>query len=220
MNIKNITLTPVLYEYLHQVSLREAHYLKQLREETSRLPNAVMQITPEQGQFMTLLAKLISARKILEIGVFTGYSSLCLAQALPADGLLIALDINEDYTNIAKRYWEAAGLTDRIRLKLGNALESLEKLHTEYLSDPFDLVFIDADKTNYNQYYESALKLLRQGGLVIIDNTLWNGYVADNAIQDEDTKAIRELNLKIHADNRVSMSLLPVADGLTLAMKL
>ena len=219
MSNKTLPLNDELYQYLLSVSLREPEVLEQLHRESTSDPMVRMQSAPEQGQFMALLVRLLGARKCLEIGVYTGYSSLWVALALPQDGLLVACDTSEAWTAIARRYWEAAGVRDRIRLELAPALETLERLLGDGQAGSFDFVFIDADKENYRAYYEQSLLLLRPGGLIVIDNTLWSGSVADNTIQDADTCAIRALNKFIHTDERVHMSLLPVADGLTLVMK-
>lgn len=209
-----------LFDYLLSVSLREPPILRQLREETALHPWARMQIAPEQGQFMALLVQLLKAEKTLEIGVFTGYSSLCVALALPPTGKIIACDISEEYTNVARRYWQAAGVADKIELRLAPALETLDSLLANRQAETFDFVFIDADKENYLNYYERALLLTRRGGLIAIDNTLWNGLVADPLVQDSRTQSIRALNNKLLSDNRISLSLLPIGDGLTLALKL
>jgi caffeoyl-CoA O-methyltransferase len=193
--------------------------LVELREETAQLPGAGMQISPEQGQFMRLLVELIGARRTLEIGVFTGYSSLCVAQALPPDGELVACDVSEEYTAIARRYWHRAGLAQRIRLELGPALSTLDRRIAAGESGSFDFAFIDADKENYQGYYERCLQLLRQGGLVAIDNVLWGGSVADPENQKSSTLAIRALNALLKDDPRVSVSLVPIGDGLFLARK-
>jgi predicted O-methyltransferase YrrM len=219
MSNKVISMTERLYDYLLSVSLREPVLLKRLREETAREPYAVMQIAPDQGQFMALLVKLMGAKRALEIGVFTGYSALCVALALPADGKLIACDMSEEWTRIARRYWEAAGVAHKTDLRLGPALQTLDALLRDGEAGAFDFVFIDADKTNYDDYYERALKLLRAGGLMVIDNVLWSGDVANPAAQDEDTRALRALNAKLHHDPRIELSMIPVADGLTLALK-
>ncbi len=220
MSHKSIGLDSRLYEYLTTVSLREPDILRQLREETAALPNAGMQIAPDQGQFMALLARLTGAAKVLEVGVFTGYSSLSVALALPGDGLVTAFDISPEWTAVARRYWQRAKVADKIDLRLGPALDGLDALLAEVAAEgSYDFAFIDADKGNYDGYYERALRLLRPGGLLLIDNVLWGGRVADATADDVDTAAIRALNLKIHADPRVDISLLPVADGLTLALK-
>jgi len=217
---KSIGLDDRLYEYLSAVSLREPDLLRQLREETAALPNAGMQIAPDQGQFMALLVKLAGVAKVLEVGVFTGYSSLSVALALPDDGLVSAFDISAEWTAVARRYWDKAGVAHKIDLRLGAALAGLDALLAEgHAEGTYDFAFIDADKENYDGYYERALRLLKPGGLLLIDNVLWGGQVVDEAVNDADTAAIRALNLKIHADPRVDISLLPVADGLTLALK-
>lgn len=208
-----------IHDYLLSVSLREPEILRQLREETARFPNGAMQIAPEQGQFMALLVQLIGARKTLEVGVFTGYSSLCVALALPADGKIIACDVSEDYTAVARRYWEAAGVADKIELRLAPALNTLDELLAAGEAETFDFAFIDADKSNYEGYYERSLQLIRPGGLIAIDNVLWSGRVADSQAQENSTKALRALNEKLHHDERVTLSMVPIADGLTLALK-
>ena len=212
-------LSDEIIEYLRSVSVREADVLQQLRQETARHPRAIMQIAPEQGQFMALLVQLIGAKKVLEVGVFTGYSSLVVALALPPEGKMVACDVSEEYTAIARRYWQQAGVEDKIDLHIAPALETLEKLLTQGEADTFDFAFIDADKSNYDNYYEMALKLVRPGGLIAIDNVLWRGDVADEEVQDNRTNKIRALNQKIHQDERINLSLVPIADGLTLAMK-
>jgi predicted O-methyltransferase YrrM len=216
---KTIGIEQPLYDYLLSVSLREPEVLKQLREETAKLPLGVMQIAPEQGQFMALLVQLIGARKTLEVGVFTGYSSLSVALALPADGKLVACDVSDEYTSIARRYWEKAGVANKIDLRIAPAIETLDELLAAGEAETFDFAFIDADKSNYDNYYERALKLVRPGGLIAIDNVLWSGAVADREVQDNRTNKIRDLNQKLHRDERVNISLVPIADGLTLALK-
>lgn len=219
MTNKTIQVTDSLYEYICAVSVRESSVLKELREETARMPQAQMQISPDQGQFMALLVQLMNARKTLEVGVFTGYSALCVAMALPEGGQVIACDTSEEYTSVARRYWERAGVAGRITLRLGPALDTLDDLIRNGQASTFDFAFIDADKENYDHYYERALTLVRDRGLIAIDNVLWSGRVADSAEDDKDTRAIRALNEKLHNDERVAMSLVPVADGVTLAMK-
>ncbi|MDP1708190.1 MAG: class I SAM-dependent methyltransferase [Gammaproteobacteria bacterium] len=219
MTNKSITLTDALYDYLIHVSVRETPLLTRLREETARDPLAVMQIAPEQGQFMALLVQLMGAKKTLEIGVFTGYSSLCVALALPADGRLVACDVSESWTQVAQRYWQEAGVQHKIDLHLAPARETLDQLLHNGEGGTFDFAFIDADKTSYDAYYERTLQLLRPGGLIMFDNMLWGGSVADPGIQDDDTLAIRHLNEKLLHDKRVALSLLPVADGISLALK-
>ncbi len=219
MSTHTITMDDRLYDYLLKVSLREAPVLQRLRDETRQHPRAMMQISPEQGQFMQMLVQLMQAKKYLEIGVFTGYSSLAVAMALPADGRIVACDVSEEFTAIARRYWQEAGVADKIDLRLAPALDTLDALIADGWSGSFDFAFIDADKTNYDGYYEKALTLMRPGGLIAFDNVLWDGSVADPAIQDEDTVALRNLNEKLHGDERVSLSMLPIGDGLTLALK-
>jgi len=219
MTKKTLGLNNQLYDYLLSVSLREPDILQQLREETAYLPNAMMQIAPEQGQFMTLLVQLLGATKTLEVGVFTGYSSLCVALALPPNGKIVACDVSEEYTAIARRYWEAAGVADKIDLRLAPALETLDELLAAGLAGTFDFAFIDADKRNYEGYYERSLQLIRPGGLIAIDNVLWSGRVAEPQAQDNQTQVIRALNEKLHDDKRITLSMVPIADGLTLALK-
>jgi O-methyltransferase len=219
MSNQSIQLTPELYTYLLDVSLRESDLLQELRERTRQMPEARMQIAPDQGQFMTLLARLLGVRKALEIGVFTGYSALCVAAALPADGRLIACDISAEYTRIAQEYWARAGVADRIDLRLAPASETLAALLAEGAAGSIDLAFIDADKTGYAGYYEQCLALLRPGGLIVVDNVLWNGRVLDTASADADTRAIRAFNRRIHRDARVDLSLVPIGDGLSLLRK-
>ncbi len=219
MSNKTFTLADDLYAYLLSVSLREDALLRQLREETARDEMSRMQVAPEQGQFLALLARLCGARRTLEVGVYTGYSSLCVARALPADGRLVACDISEPWTAIARRYWRQAGIEGRIDLRLAPALQTLDGLLHDGEAESYDFAFIDADKENYPGYYERALRLVRRGGLIVVDNTLWSGRVADATQRDPDTRAIRAFNQQLHADQRVDLSLLPVADGLTLALK-
>jgi caffeoyl-CoA O-methyltransferase len=200
-------------------SVREAPVLARLREETAKQPSATMQISPDQGQFMALLAELIGARHCLEIGTFTGYSTLAVALALPADGQIIACDINQDTTATARRYWAEAGVDHKIDLRLAPAMETLDGLMAAGAAGRFDFAFIDANKEDYDRYYEAVLNLIRPGGLIAIDNVLWGGSVADPEKQDEDTRAIRALNAKLKDDERISLSLVTIGDGLTLARK-
>ncbi|MEE9135347.1 MAG: class I SAM-dependent methyltransferase [Gammaproteobacteria bacterium] len=220
MSNKTLALDDRLYDYLLSVSLREPDILARLRDETLHRADAEMQIAPEQGQFMALLLKLIGARRSLEVGTFTGYSALVCALALPEDGQLIALDINEETTAIAQRYWAEAGVENRIELRLGPAEDSLRNLIDSGDQGSFDFMFIDADKTGYPTYYEMGLQLLRPGGLVAFDNVLWAGRVADPGAGDDDTQALKALNVQLHADPRVDISMVPIGDGLTLARKL
>ncbi len=212
-----------LHDYILANSLREPEVLRRLREETAVLPHAGMQIGPEQGQFMALLVELMGARRTLEIGTFTGYSALAVALALPADGRVVACDVSEEYTDVARRYWTEAGVADKIELHLAPALETLDRLLAPGpgggQAGCFDFAFIDADKVNYDDYYERVLLLLRPGGLAAIDNVLWKGKVVEAAPGDPDTQAIQALNAKLKHDSRVTISLLPLGDGLTLARK-
>ena len=214
-----LLLPEQVYDYLLSVSLREPPILKRLREETALLPRASMQIPPEHGQFMALLMQLTGARRTLEVGVFTGYSSLAVALALPADGRIVACDISEEFTNIARRYWKEAGVDHMIDLRLRPALETLRELLAGGERGSFDFAFIDADKTNYAVYYECARELIRPGGLIMVDNVLWSGQVADPSVTDADTVALRAFNQKLLTDSRVSLSMLPLGDGVTLALK-
>jgi len=216
---QTLNLTNELYAYLLDVSLREADILRRLREETAPDPFARYQISPEQGQFMMLLIELLGARNALEIGVYTGYSSLCVALALPADGHLVACDISREWTDVASRYWDQAGVSDKIELKLGPAMDSMDELLANGWEGGFDFIFIDADKQGYDGYYERALKLLRPGGLIALDNMLRSGRVLNPDKSDADTHAIHALNEKLKHDERVSLSMVPIADGLTLARK-
>lgn len=216
---KSLGLTASLHDYLLSVSLREPEVLRQLRNETKNHPSGMMQVTPDQGQFLRLLVQLIGATKALEVGVFTGYSSLSVALALPADGKLVACDVSEEYTAIARHYWEKAGVVNKIDLHIAPALETLDRLLAEGQANSFDFAFIDADKENYWQYYERSLQLVRPRGLIAVDNVLWSGSVIDLAAKDANTEAIRAFNQKIHHDERVTLSMLPLSDGLTLAVK-
>ncbi|HLY04790.1 MAG TPA: class I SAM-dependent methyltransferase [Rhizomicrobium sp.] len=213
-----IQTAEAIIDYVGRVGAREHAALRRCREETARLPNANMQIAPEQGAFLALLAKLVGARQTLEIGTFTGYSALSVALALPDDGRVVALDINREYTDRARSYWNEADMERRIDLRVGPALESLHRL-AAHREGPFDMAFIDADKSNYGLYYERVLELLRPGGVIALDNMLWGGAVADPAIDDADTSALRALNAKIQADERVDMALATIADGVMLARK-
>ena len=214
-----VTMNESLYRYLVEHSVREHPVLAELRAETAKLPQAVMQIGPEQGQFMALLAKLTGARRCIEVGVFTGYSSLSVALALPDNGSIIALDTSEEWTAIARRHWQKAGVAKKIDLRLGRAMDTLDTLISLQESGRFDFAFIDADKGNYLGYYERCLELLRPGGLILLDNTLWSGDVADPGNQEPDTVALRAVNDALHRDERVDLAQLPVGDGLTLARK-
>jgi predicted O-methyltransferase YrrM len=219
MSARALTMTDPLYGYLLSVNRPLPDLLARLRAETSQLPMARMQISVEQGRFMELVTQLIQAKKVLEVGVFTGYSALAVAQALPEEGTLIACDVSEEWTSIGRRYWQEAGVAHKIDLRIAPALQTLDGLLADGHVGTFDFAFIDADKTNYDAYYERILQLLRPYGLIAIDNTLWGGQVADETVQDEDTVALRALNAKLRDDPRVALSVLPVGDGLTLALK-
>jgi caffeoyl-CoA O-methyltransferase len=212
-----LSLTPALQEYLVGVSVREPEILRELREETAKLPMAGMQIGPDHGQFMQFLIRLTGAKRCLEIGTFTGYSSLAVALALPRDGSILCCDVSETYTATARRYWEKAGVAAKIDLRIAPAIETLKQLIGGGQAGSFDFAFIDADKENYDAYYEAALTLVRKGGLIAIDNVLWSGAVADPKKNDPDTAALKALNRKLHGDERVDLSMLPLGDGLTLA---
>lgn len=219
MSTRTLVVSDQLHDYLMQHTLREPEILTRLRAETRALPMGGMQISPEQGQFMRLLIELSGASRCLEVGVFTGYSSLSVALALPTDGLIVACDVNPDWTNIARRYWKEAGIEGKIDLRLAPAADTLAGLLAQGQADTFDFAFIDADKENYGVYYEKCLQLLRPGGLVAIDNALWGGRVADTSDTSKDTRAIVALNALVHADERVTMSMLTLGDGLLLARK-
>jgi predicted O-methyltransferase YrrM len=219
MSRANEYLPENIYDYMNSVSIREPAILGRLREETASHPLGGMQIPPEHGQFLALLMQLTGARRTLEVGVFTGYSSLAVALALPDDGKILACDVSEEYTSVARRYWKEAGVDHMIELRLKPALETLHELITQRQHNRFDFAFIDADKANYEGYYECALELVRPGGLIAIDNVLWHGRVVDPEANDADTLAIRAINKKLHGDSRVTISMLPISDGLTLACK-
>ena len=219
MSNRTIGMKDDLYGYFLRASLREPAILRALREETAGLEMARMQIAPEQGQFMALMVELLGVRRVLEVGTFTGYSTLSMARVLPEDGQIIACDVSVEWTEMAKRYWADAGVAHKIDLRLAPASQTLERLLEEGQAGSFDLAFLDADKENYDTYYEQSLRLLRVGGLIMVDNVLWGGSVADESIQDAETTALRALNVKIRDDERVSVSMLPLADGLTLARK-
>lgn len=212
-------LTDELYQYLLDVSVREPDVLRRLREETAELEDAAMQIGPEQGQLMALLVEMLGARRTLEVGTFTGYSALVVALALPEDGRVVACDVSEEWTRIARRYWTEAGVAHKIDLRLGPAAATLDALLEEGRVGTFDFAFVDADKTNIRLYYEKALALVRAGGVIAIDNVLWSGKVIDPGEKDADTEAIRALNAALTHDERVTLSLVPIGDGLTLARK-
>jgi predicted O-methyltransferase YrrM len=218
MSLQTINFTPALYHYYQQFGYREPDILQQLHEFTAKSYNVNMQISPEQGQLFALLIGLMNAKKVLEIGTFAGYSALAMALALPEDGKIITCDINEQTTNLAKTFWEKAGVAHKIESRLGPANETL-KLLIPTEASTFDFVFIDADKCEYDSYYESCLKLLRSGGLIALDNMLWKGRVADESNQEKQTICLRQLNQKIRNDKRVTFCIVPIGDGLTLARK-
>ena len=203
--------------YIAEHAVREPEILRELRAATSSLPNAGMQIGADQGQFMALLVQAMGARNCLEIGTFTGYSALAVALAIPENGRIVCCDISEEWTTIGRSFWKKAGVDRKIDLRIGPALRTLDELTKETQS--FDFVFIDADKTNYANYYEACLPMLRPGGILAVDNTLWSGWVADRGHRDDDTVALRKFNDKLHADDRVEIALLPLGDGVTLALK-
>lgn len=217
---RTLGLSDALHSYFLNSLVQEPELLAQLRKETERLPDAGMQIAPEQGRFMRWLVALIGAKRCIEVGVFTGYSSLSVALALPKDGRIVACDVSEEWTRIARRYFEAAGLAQKLELRLGPALLTLDALKKSGQRGTFDFAFIDADKENYLGYYEHCLELLREGGLVVVDNCLWGGKVADPSVNDRNTSAIRSFNARVIDDPRVSACLVPIGDGLLLAQKL
>jgi predicted O-methyltransferase YrrM len=220
MSNQSIGLSDSLYQYLLANSVREPELLAKLRIETAEHPLVNMQISPEQGQLMGLLIQLIGAKKCLEVGVFTGYSSLIVALNLPEDGQIIACDVSDEFTAIARRYWQEAGVSNKINLYIAPALETLDRLISSGESGTFDFAFIDADKNNYAAYYDRCFQLVRQGGLILVDNVLWYGRVADSAMdKDPRTQAIKQINQQIYHDDRVQISLIPIGDGLTIARK-
>jgi predicted O-methyltransferase YrrM len=214
---RSIGLAEDLHAYLLSVGVREPDVLRRLRDETAELPRANMQIAPEEGAALAMLVRMIGARRILEVGTFTGYSSTAMALALPADGRIVCCDVSVEWTDMARKAWTDAGVADRVELHIGPALDTLDDLLAADQAGTFDLAFIDADKENYGAYYERALRLVRQGGVIAIDNVLWSGRVADPSVNDDNTLAIRELNALIATDERVDVAMLPIADGLTLA---
>lgn len=219
MGRDNNLIDPAAIEYILKNSVREPDILARLRVETDAHPNARFQIPPEQGQFFRLLIRMLGARRTLEVGVFTGYSSLSVALALPPDGRIVACDISEEFTSIARRYWKEAGVSGKIDLRIGPAADTLDTLIQSGQSGTFDFAFIDADKTSYPRYYEQCLALIRPGGLIALDNMLFSGTVIDESNHTEDAIALRKINRLIHHDDRVDALLLPFADGLTLALK-
>jgi predicted O-methyltransferase YrrM len=219
MTRRTLALTDALYAYLLEVSLCEPPILARLRAETAALPEGGMQIAPEQGQFMALLVRLIGARRIIEIGTFTGYSTLVMALALPEGGRILTCDVSEAWTAIAARYWQEAGVADKVTLRLAPALATLEDLLAAGDAGSWDMVFLDADKESYTAYYERALVLLREGGLLLADNTLWDGRVIDARDRKPSTEGIRAFNRLLATDQRIDLSLVPIGDGLTMARK-
>lgn len=220
MSTATIILDEKLREYLLNVSVKESEILRELREETAQMEYSAMQISPEQGAFMSFLVELIQAKRTLEIGVFTGYSALVVAMALPEDGIVTACDVSEEWANVGMKYWKKAQVEDKINLRIAPALKTLDQLLSEGKQGTYDFAFIDADKIEYQGYFDKSLELLRIGGLIAIDNVLWGGSVIDDSIQDSSTKAIRKFNKKLYQDERVSISMVPIGDGLTLARKL
>jgi caffeoyl-CoA O-methyltransferase len=208
-----------LHAYLLDVGVREPDLLRQLRAETAAMPEHDMQIAPEQGALMSLLVELTGARRCLEVGTFTGYSSLSVALALPADGRLVCIDLSREWTDVARRYWAQAGVADKIELRLGSALDTLDAMLAEGQAGTFDFAFLDADKDNYPAYADRILTLLRRGGLMAIDNVFWGGEVAQPGVDNVSVRGIRQLNRMLASDERVSLSMVPIADGLTLARK-
>ncbi len=219
MSARTLGLPEAVWQYLVDVTAREPEVLKALRRETAELPDGQMQISPEQGRLLGFLVELIGAERCLEVGVFTGYSSICVALSLPANGRIVACDRSREWTDIARRYWEKAGVAEKLELRLGSALETLAALAAEGASGSFDFAFVDADKENAERYYEHALGLLRKGGLFAFDNALWGGSVADPSDQRDSTRAVRALTARVCTDERVSATLIPIGDGLLIARK-
>ena len=219
MSNRNVYIDDKIYDYILDNSLRDMPILEKLREETIKMPDGRMQISSDQGQFMALLVRMLEVKKIVEVGTFTGYSSLVMALALPENGQIVACDISEEYTEVAQRYWQEAGVVNKIDLRLGLAVETLTEILINGEAGTFDMAFIDADKKNYKVYYEKCLELLRPGGLILIDNVLWYGKPTRLEETDIDTTAIRNFNKNIYKDERVEMSMITVGDGLTLALK-
>jgi predicted O-methyltransferase YrrM len=219
MSNKTIGISDELAAYVVKVGTREPAVLARLREETAALPEHGMQIAPEEGAFLALLVELTEARRCIEIGTFTGYSSLAVALALPADGKIVCCDVSEEWTSVARRYWEEAGVAGKIDLRVAPAAETLDRLLAADEQAAFDFAFVDADKAGYDGYYERLLRLLRPGGLIAFDNTLWSGRVLDPDARDAETRALQALNSKLAGDERVTLCLLPVADGVTLARR-
>ncbi len=219
MSNRTIGLSDELAAYVVEVGSREPEVLARLREETAAIPQHGMQIAPDEGAFLAILVELIGARRCIEVGTFTGYSSTAIALALPEDGQLICCDVSEEWTSLARKYWDEAGVADRIDLRIAPAVETLDRLLADGEEDAFDFAFIDADKPGYDAYYERLLRLVRPGGLIALDNTLWGGEVLNQDTDDESTRAIRALNTKLAGDERITLCLVPVADGVTLARR-
>jgi caffeoyl-CoA O-methyltransferase len=216
---RTLPMTDAIHAYLVGVSVHEPEVMARLREETAKLPTSMMQIGPEQGAFMGWLVGLMGARRAIEIGTYTGYSAMAVARAMGADGRLVCCDVSDEYTRIARRYWAEAGLADRIELRLGPGVETLDALLASGAAGTYDFAFIDADKESYDAYYERCFVLLRPGGVVAIDNVLWSGKVADPSAEEASTRALRALNAKVGADERVDACMIPIGDGLSLIRK-
>lgn len=216
---KTMGISDELAAYVVKVGAREPEILARLREETAAIPQHGMQIAPEEGAFLALMVELIGARRCIEVGTFTGYSSTAIALALPQDGQLVCCDVSEEWTSLASKYWDEAGVADKIDLRIAPAAETLDQLLADGEEDAFDFAFIDADKAGYDVYYERLLRLVRRGGLIALDNTLWSGKVLNKDADDEDTRALQALNVKLADDERITLCLLPVADGVTLARR-
>jgi caffeoyl-CoA O-methyltransferase len=219
VSTKTLGLSDELHAYLLDVGMREPDVLRRLRDETAGLPEHNMQIAPEQGGFMHLFVEVLGARRCIELGTFTGYSSIAVASALPDDGVLVCCDVSTEWTDIARRYWVEAGVADRIDLRIGPAADTLDDMIAAGERDGYDFAFVDADKTGYSGYYSRLLELVRPGGVIAFDNVLQDGAVIDDQVQNDATNAIRQLNAALAADERVTISMLPLADGLTLARK-
>ena len=219
MSSKTLFMPDRVHEYLVAHSVRETPVQRELRAATSRIQGAGMQISPEQGALMQVLVRMLGAKRYLEVGTYTGYSALCVALAMPASGRIVCCDVSEEWTAVARRFWRKARVDSRISLRLAPALQTLDGLLRDGESGRYDLAFIDADKRNYLNYYERCMRLVRRGGVIAIDNTLWGGSVADSRHKDADTQAIRAFNRRVYRDRRVDVALLPIGDGLTLACK-
>ncbi|MEP6814308.1 MAG: class I SAM-dependent methyltransferase [Marmoricola sp.] len=216
---KTIGISDELAAYVVKVGAREPEVLARLRQETAAIPQHGMQIAPEEGAFLAMLVELTGARRCIEIGTFTGYSSIAVALALPEDGQLVCCDVSEEWTALASKYWDEAGVADKISLRVAPAAETLDQLLADGAASTYDFAFVDADKAGYDGYYERLLQLVRPGGLIVFDNTLWDGRVLDQDTEDEDTRALQALNTKLAGDERIALCLLPVADGVTLARR-